>query len=1214
MNYKKITLLLILQIIVCLSSPAQNSIQYHGSPLIRNYLPDEYGDDAQVWAITQDKRGVMYFGFAMGMLEYDGVSWRKHRVANNSVIRSLEIDANGVIYVGASNEFGYFIADNTGNLVYNSLSQFLPDSALNFQDVWKTFVTSHGVYFVARTRIFRWYNNKLDYFSIELEPFFAFKINDNIYIKEQDKPPALLQNFKTKELKNCGLLKSDNGYIFINDLSDNKLLFSTREKGSYTYNTKTGELIKRNIHPSINQYFKENLLFTVRFLDNNRIAYSTLHEGIIITDKSGNLIQVVNKPRGMASNCVYALFFDKDKNLWAGTQNGISRIDLSYPVIRYDDKQGIEDFVLGFIRHEGVQYVNTSNQLFYLPDYTLSIHNDNHFLKVISGVSYCWDLKVIKGKLLAGSNTDLMLIENKKAKQLFKLDGIILNIGYSEKYPDKIFFGLNNGLNIANVTYDTNRRSIEISNLFRVRNITEQIRDIVFGRDNTLWLSSSSEGVVLVRFHNDSLNDYTVTKFRRNKNGLPGDIARLSIAKVNNQINIFTHKGVYKPVFPQAGMPDSLIEFEHNKFWGRTFTQDSAQLSYAIPIDKEKYLIRTGAKSGILIKKEDTIIHNFAPFNRINRIYGTFIAEGKYANFGTPEAYYIYDLEKEKNYKKPFKVIIRRVKTTADSIIFDGMYYTDKDVFKIEINQPERFKPVLEYKNNTLKVEFSSTFYEDAEKTTYQYMIENFDKTWSHWSTETNATYTNIPEGNYVFKVKAQNIYNNISDITCYEFSVLPPWYRTWWAYLCYFIGSVIFILLIIRLNSKRLKDANIKLEQTIKERTIEIVEKNEELRQQKEEIQSQAEELEKNNRELEKLSIVASETDNVVIIINKNAEIEWVNEGFTRLFGYSLDEYKKIYATLYEGSQKDNIKDIVKKCIESGKTDTYESFNKTKAGEDLWMQTTITPILDSNKNVSKLILIESDITKIKQAEAEITKQNQQLAKLNATKDKFFSIIAHDLKSPFSGIMGLTELLLRNVRKYEIEKIEKYTSHIHRSADEAYKLLQNLLEWSRSQTGRLDFNPHEIILSELLDKVFDIVNNQAISKEISIDTDINKKLIVFADENMLNTILRNLISNAIKFTNRKGIISISAQKREHDVLIKVSDNGIGMEEEIRIKLFKISEKVSVQGTENEKGTGLGLLLCKEFIEKHHGDIWVESEEDKGSTFFFTLPNESQSTT
>ena len=259
------------------------------------------------------------------------------------------------------------------------------------------------------------------------------------------------------------------------------------------------------------------------------------------------------------------------------------------------------------------------------------------------------------------------------------------------------------------------------------------------------------------------------------------------------------------------------------------------------------------------------------------------------------------------------------------------------------------------------------------------------------------------------------------------------------------------------------------------------------------------------------------------------------------------------------------------------------------------------------NKEKRIIFGIIQDITERKQAEENLVNLNLQLKELNATKDKFFSIIAHDLRSPFNAILGFSNLLVEQMKSREYEGIEEYAGVIHNSSHRAMDLLINLLEWSRSQTGRIEFNPEYVEMGSLIKEVTALLNDTAQQKSITIFRESPDTLSVFVDKAMISTVLRNLISNAIKFTHPGGTIVISAEQNPDKLLVTVSDNGIGIKKETIDKLFLIEESYSTAGTQNEKGSGLGLLLCKEFILKHKGKIWVESELGKGSKFRFTLP-------
>jgi two-component system sensor histidine kinase/response regulator len=242
--------------------------------------------------------------------------------------------------------------------------------------------------------------------------------------------------------------------------------------------------------------------------------------------------------------------------------------------------------------------------------------------------------------------------------------------------------------------------------------------------------------------------------------------------------------------------------------------------------------------------------------------------------------------------------------------------------------------------------------------------------------------------------------------------------------------------------------------------------------------------------------------------------------------------------------------------------------------------------------------------------EKKVEERTLQLKELNATKDKFFSIIAHDLKNPFNTLMGFTELLLDNLEDYTHDKLREFIGILHETSKQSYALLENLLEWARSQTGRIQINKEILSIYDITEDNISLLLNLAAKKKIQLGNEIDPTTRVFADANMIRTLIRNLISNAIKYTRENGTITVSSKKINKMIEVSVKDTGLGIKPENKEKLFRIDLNYTTRGTADEGGTGLGLILCREFINKNGGEIWVESVYGEGSTFKFTLPTES----
>ena len=352
--------------------------------------------------------------------------------------------------------------------------------------------------------------------------------------------------------------------------------------------------------------------------------------------------------------------------------------------------------------------------------------------------------------------------------------------------------------------------------------------------------------------------------------------------------------------------------------------------------------------------------------------------------------------------------------------------------------------------------------------------------------------------------------------------------------------------------------------------------------------------------------SYIKNATDGVFVVNEKGEYIE-VNQAACKITEYTEKELLELtIPDLLQQEYVEKAKNHFQAVIKDGSAKDELGY-VTKTGENKFWNIYAVKLSDT-----RFLGFAKDITERKKTEQALKESEAQLRENNKTKDKFFSIIAHDLRTPFFSMLGFSELLNEKFDQYDTEKKKKFTGIIYEGLQKTLKLLDNLLEWSRSQSGIIDFNPEKTDLYSLVIEKLEIVNLSAEKKSIQIINQIAENIYVEADKNMLATIIRNLLSNAIKFTNKQGKITIKTflvpnEKHSQFIGISVNDTGVGIRKEIQSTLFNIGENISTSGTENEEGTGLGLILCKEFVEKHGGKIWVESEVGKGSTFYFTIP-------
>lgn len=348
------------------------------------------------------------------------------------------------------------------------------------------------------------------------------------------------------------------------------------------------------------------------------------------------------------------------------------------------------------------------------------------------------------------------------------------------------------------------------------------------------------------------------------------------------------------------------------------------------------------------------------------------------------------------------------------------------------------------------------------------------------------------------------------------------------------------------------------------------------------------------------------------IYLLDESGTFIDVNKGAESMYGYSKKEFIGQSVNSIAASGKNNLEEIeqiLKKVYKTGLPSYFVFWAVRKNGEEFPKEV----FVNRGKYFGKEVLIATarDITEKHQVEERIRSKNDELQKINSEKDKFFSIIAHDLRSPFTAFLGFTQLMVQDLPSLRIDNIQEIALLMRDSATNLHRLLENLLQWSRLQRGMIAFNPKPFLIQPKMKSCIQSVLEIASKKGVEITLNVPEDLMVFADYNMIESIISNLASNAVKFTIKGGKVLISAKANsDRTVEISIKDTGIGLNNDMLGKLFRIDEYTSRQGTEGEPSTGLGLILCKDFVDRHKGKIWAESVEGMGSTFYFTLPPES----
>jgi PAS domain S-box-containing protein len=349
------------------------------------------------------------------------------------------------------------------------------------------------------------------------------------------------------------------------------------------------------------------------------------------------------------------------------------------------------------------------------------------------------------------------------------------------------------------------------------------------------------------------------------------------------------------------------------------------------------------------------------------------------------------------------------------------------------------------------------------------------------------------------------------------------------------------------------------------------------------------------------------------ILGIDMNGIHTFVNPKAAALLGYKTEDMiGKPSHSMWHHSRPDKSHLPQEECqihatLKNGKTHSGEGYFWQKNGTGFFVDYTSVPIIENDLIVGAVVTF-LDITARKKAELQIQQQNQELTELIATKNKFFSIVSHDLRSPFISFLCMTEILAKELSTMTPDEIQDIVNNIRTSAINMFRLLENMLQWTMMQQGLITYNPKMILLLPVVNESIALVLELAKNKNIEITYDIPDGIEVFADGTMLQSLIMNLVSNAVKFSRKGGKINVSVIiTDDKNVVTAIRDSGIGMNRMVADNLFLFGAETSRKGTEGEPSTGLGLLICKDFIEKHGGNIWVESEEGKGSTFYFSLP-------
>ncbi len=820
-----------------------------GSPFIQNYDPEELGVNPQIWDITQDKRGVMYFGCNDCLLEYNGKDWRKIEIKYAKGVLSLDCDSAGTVYVGSWGEFGYLRPNNLGKMEYVSLSKDLDTAYSSFTDVWDIYSTREGVYFCTDFEIFRYKyevgkstNECIKVFKAKTEYKAQFYVYDSLYVASKE---GMLV------MRNDSLVPL-HGKEFAQDLltlialpyPEDKILLANDADGLYLYNPKAKDksealvaapYLDANKTSEVNNFIRNNYLYAAIALNDSTYALGSVESGIVIINKEGEVIRRINKSNGLQSDIIQRFFLDKQSGLWVALGFGISRIDLSSPFSFWDKNDGLNGPLRNVCEHNGQVYAGTDLGIFQMTGNKFKPLPQFRHKTDIQSVSIA-SVKMPDSKyhLLSSQNYGIFeILEDKVVRistsgtELFKQSSLDASKIY---ISDRHFL---KNIQYKNGKWTKSKILVDLKEDFEV--IYEE------NADNLWTILAGKPYKIKVRdaykVDSISLSNINDTVFFHN------------IVTINDEMTFLTNAGLFH--YDNQNIVKDSVAFDG--------CLNNIPISDIKKVDENNYYVlisnNDGYKMnlGLVAKEAGKYKFKTIPFKKMKYINKVYLSNNKKFWVISPKRLFKIH-ENQTKYGIVFHTLINRVTVNRDSVIFAGAYY-DESASRREVclNQPKNFIPTLAYEDNHIAFEFVMTSYEEENLNLYSYTISKNgeEEQWSHWTHETKKEYTNLDEGEYVFKVKSKNIFGTESSVSKYSFIIAPPWYRTYWAYVFYVIFFVIFVYILIKLKIRHLQKENDKLEKIVKERTDEITKQNEEILQQKEEIEAIADNLKNANEKI---------------------------------------------------------------------------------------------------------------------------------------------------------------------------------------------------------------------------------------------------------------------------------------------------------------------------------------------------------------------------
>jgi signal transduction histidine kinase len=781
---------LLLLALLLLLAPLSAFAQGVGRPLVRSYDFKDYGGAVYSFGAVQDGRGLIYVANLEGVLEFDGVSWRRIRPANRSQVRSIAAAPDGTVFVSAQGDFGYLSPDSTGTTNFVSLVGYVDPAERAFGSVFRTDVTGDGVFFASNDRLFRWAGGRITSWPVnEFTRVFEWK-GTTFIIRHGEgllriEGDELRQVSAPAELASLPILR-------IMDFNDGRVLLATGDDGLFLFDGKVLERFETEADPML-----RDRLRTAMALPDGRFAFGTLgRHGVIIIDREGRLVQRIGEEDGLVNGMVMGLGVDREEGLWVTGVSHISRVELRSPWSHLGASSGLTQTVSGIRVHDGHLYVSTTGGVSVMD---LSEGRAARF-RDVSGIKSVELFMFLDfdGSLLVSGGVSGAIYELKddRATAAAYFSDTVFRMARSIHDPAIVYAGKRDGF--AAIRRENGRWR----NLGSIGGIN-MLFEMVERPDGKVWAGTLYEGIYLIDITRGMSSEAIVARFGPD-DGLP--VGSVYPVRIRGQIHFMTQSGIYR--FDEASsrfVPDAelslmlglpagtaarLYEDASGNIWIRLIQERRSTFHVARPSGENGYVVDSSA---------------LKPMTEQWAARSLFV-DDQGAWFGGEDGIFRFDPSVSTENAGRYSTLIRSV-AAGDSLVYGGSGSTS-----------ERAR--LAHTHNAMRFHFASTSFVSPAATEYQYYLEGFDRGWSEWSRETMKDYTNLPANNYRFRVRSRNIYGYEGDEAVYAFVVLPPWYGTLWFRLLIGLGIAGLVYAGYRARVRHIEARNRHLEEQVAART----------------------------------------------------------------------------------------------------------------------------------------------------------------------------------------------------------------------------------------------------------------------------------------------------------------------------------------------------------------------------------------------------------